>query len=111
MRISITGDKRLIEALEKELKTDDAINTESPKHAGDRTELEFGIGEIATLVAILTGTAKLIEYLVAIARHGHKDKPQKLQLKSAVGTVMVELKPDVTAAELRQLLLALEPRP
>lgn len=111
MRISITGEKKLIESLEAALKNDKAIKTEPPKHVGDRTELSFGIGEISTFVSILTGTAKLVEYLVAIAKHVKDKKGQKLQLKTATGTVTVELRPDVTLEELQALLKGLEPHP
>jgi hypothetical protein len=66
---------------------------------------------VATIVTIVTGTAKLIEYLIAIARGLKKEKTQKLQLKAALGTVTLDLRPDVTPAELQQLLRPLTPQP
>jgi hypothetical protein len=110
MRINITGEKELIQKLETTLKADKSVKTELPKYIGDRTELKFGIGEVATIVAIATGTAQLIEYLVVIASHINQGKTQKLQFKGALGTVTLDLHPDVTAAELQQLLKALEPK-
>lgn len=110
MRISITAEKQVLPELEASLQAHE-IKTEPAKHAGDRSEQAFGIAEVATLVAIAVGTAKLIEALIAVARHVKKGKTQKLHLKSALGAVTLDLRPEITAEELVRSLKTLGPSP
>lgn len=107
MRISISGDRALVERLEAAVQADGAA-TERPAQQRDPTEQAFGIAEVATVVAILTGVAKLVEYLVMAAKALKKDEKQTVRLKTALGVVTLELRADVSAAELRGTLAALE---
>jgi len=110
MRISITGDKALVRTLEKHLKAA-SVSTEASKNPGNVTEQAFGIVEAATIIAILTGAAKLVEYLVLAARYLQAGTKQKIHLKSALGTVTLELRSDITPAELLSMLKQLDPPP
>lgn len=110
MRISITAEKSVVPEIEASLRAHE-IETEPAKHAGDRSEQSFGIAEVATIVAIAVGTAKLIEALIAAARHVKKGQTQKLHLKSALGAVTLDLRPDITPEELVRSLETLGPPP
>jgi hypothetical protein len=103
MRVSISGEKALIEALEVEFERDQACKVEQVKVGGDQTELAFGIGELATMIGILTGAAKLVEVLLAL-RPKLSSSKQNLYLKTVLGTTIVELSKDITAEELYQQL-------
>lgn len=106
-RISVSGDKALVERLEAAVQADGAA-TERPAQQRDPTEQAFGIAEVATVVAILTGVAKLIEYLVMVAKALNDDEKQTVRVKTALGVVTLELHADVSAAELRRTLASLE---
>ncbi len=107
MRISITGSKSLVDQISSALADAGAASTERSDSHLDRTEQAFGIGEVATVVAILSGFGKLVEYLIAAKAALKKGEQQTLHVKTSLGLVAITLDRDVTAAELSRQLAAI----
>jgi hypothetical protein len=103
MRVSISGEKSLIEALQMQMEQDAESSVERVEEYKDLTQQAFGIGEALIIVGIVKGTAELVKLLLELkAKVG--SRMQKLQLKTALGITVVELSQDVTAEELYKQL-------
>lgn len=90
MRIMITGEKSFIDDLGTALDRDKALGApvEEPP---DRTELRLGLLEAAAIIAIVANVAKLIEYLIIIARHLKEGEKKRLEVKTAAATTLIEI--------------------
>jgi hypothetical protein len=102
MKISITGEKSVIKDLEKALAKDGVLGEALVDMTTDKTEQGLGLLEAAAIIAIVANTAKLIEYLVIIAKHLKSGEKQQLQVKTAVGTATVEIDRNSTAETLEK---------
>ena len=107
-RIRITGESDLVSAIEETLRTHKDAEIVEPPHPADRTEQPFGIGDLETIVTILSGTAILVDYLLRAVRRLTRKK-YKVRITSAVGAVTLEIDAKITEDELRRLLKPLEP--
>jgi hypothetical protein len=103
MRVSISGEKSLISAIQAQMEQDQEGQVERLEEAKDKTELAFGIGEVLTLVSIVKGITEMVKLLLEI-KPKLTSGTQKLYFKTALGTTVVELSPDITAEELHQHL-------
>ena len=103
MRISITAEKSLVDTLKSGIDSEPEAHVEQIEEAKDQTELAFGIGEILTIIAVIKGIASLVKILSDLkAKLG--GKTQKLHVKTALGTTIIEISPDVTVEQLQQQL-------
>lgn len=90
MRIMITGEKSIIDDLGAALDRDNALGVPVEEPA-DRTELRLGLLEAAAIIAIVANVAKLIEYLIIIARHLKEGEKKRLEVKTAAATTLIEI--------------------
>jgi restriction endonuclease len=104
MRVSISGEKSFVNALQEEIKKDSEIKVEKLEEAKDKTELAFAIGDIVTLVSLVKGVTDLVKALLEMRDKKPSEKRQKLYLKTALGTATIEISKDITAEELSQQL-------
>lgn len=102
MRVSISGEKSLINSLQDQIEKDKEIKIERLEEAKDKTELAFGIGDVLTLISIVNGVADLVKLLMKISVK--RTEKQKLYLKTALGTTKLEISKDITPEQLRQQL-------
>lgn len=106
MRVTIESDAQTIEGLTEELKSLPNINVESYQAAQDLAEQKFGFAEVSAVIAIVNGVVELASALKHFAdeffKRTHETKPQTLRLRSAIGTVIVEIAPGTTLDELRR---------
>lgn len=105
MRIMITGEKSVIDQLEAALDKDKALGVPVEEPA-DRTELRLGLLEAAAIIAIVVNVAKLVEYLIVIARHLKEGDKKRLEVKTAVATTLVEIDNKSTPEVLEKQLSA-----
>ena len=98
MRVSIVGEKDLVDSLSPAF---DRIDRQGPET--DVTELKFGIVEVGIIIGILSGIAKLVEFIQA-QRPKKDSEIQRLQITTALGTIVLELTKDVSAEELQEKL-------
>jgi len=98
MRVSITGEKDFVDSLRP---TFELIDRQGPEP--DVTELHFGLVEVSVIVGILSGISKLLEFIQA-QRSKSNSEIQRLQVTTALGTMLLELKKDVSAEELQEQL-------
>jgi hypothetical protein len=110
MRISISGEKSLIEALQEVIENSDESRVERMVDAKDQTELAFGIGEVLSLVGVVTGIAEAVKLLIELKSKVGLGR-QKLHLKTALGTTVIEISNNITAEELYQKLGTIIPQP
>lgn len=108
MRVQIEGERRFMTDLAGEF-----AGFEKADAGPDMTEQKFGFAEAAAIVAIVQGVAELAQiikrHLDKRAEKGDQETTQTLRLKSAVGTVVVEVTPDTTVEQLQQALTPLTP--
>lgn len=90
MRIMITGEKSVIDDLEAALDRDKALGVPVEEPA-DRTELRLGLLEAAAIIAIVVNVAKLVEYLIIIAKHLKDGQKRRLEVKTAAAATLVEI--------------------
>ncbi len=98
MRVNITGEKDLVLSL---LPAFDKV--EKQESRTDQTDLKFGIVEVATIVGIVNGVTKLVEFLQA-RKAKTETGTQRVQVTTALGVVSIELRKDITADELKKHL-------
>ncbi len=105
MRVLIESDPDFIAAVTGELEADPGAEVAIADSGPDLTEQKFGFAEAAAVVAIVKGVADI----VAVVKRtlSRTTKKQKLRLKSALGSVVIEVSPDITVAELQTLLAPL----
>jgi hypothetical protein len=107
MRVEIEGERDLVTGL-----ADGFAEVESVDGT-DLTEQKFGFAEAATIIATvqsLAEIAKLVtEFVRARAARG-TTKPQTLRLRTAIGTVVVEVDPETTVEQLQEALGPLTPQ-
>lgn len=103
MRISITGEKTLIQSLQVKIEQDLESKVERIEEAKDQTELAFGVGELLTLFSVIQGCTEMVKLLMELKSNFGSQK-QKLYLKTALGTTVVEISKEITAEELYQQL-------
>jgi hypothetical protein len=108
MRISITGEASVIEALSALIADDPDSSVESIGPAKDKSELAFAFGDIATIVSTVAGLAKVVELLINL-KPALDGKTQKLSFRTALGVTTVELSQDITLEELHRQLGTLVP--
>ncbi len=106
MRISITSEKSFIEDIRPDLTIDESALNQTTK---DETALAFGIAEVASIVAIIKGVGEIVK-LFLDWKDRMKSNKQKLYLKTALGTVEIELSKDITAEELQSTLKTILPQ-
>ena len=102
MKVSITGEAEMIEALAHE--RDDRIKVESVSPAGEDTEQQFGLVEVATVIAIVQGVQELAGVIVKFWRARRSPRRQSLRIKTASGVVTFELDYDADLETVRGLL-------
>lgn len=105
MRIMITGEKSVIDDLEAALDRDKALGVPVEEPA-DRTELRLGLLEAAAIIAIVANVAKLVEYLIVIARHLKEGDKKRLEVKTAAAATLVEIDNKSTPEALEKQLSA-----
>lgn len=101
MRIEVTGPKQTVESLRDALDRA-AVPTEASRHPRDHTEFAYELGEIGTIIGILSFALQLAEYLFALAHT--LDKTQTIEVRTALGRATIELRRDVTLEELQKAL-------
>jgi hypothetical protein len=102
VKVSITGEAEMIEALAHE--RDDRIKVESVSPAGEDTEQQFGLVEVATVIAIVQGVQELAGVIVKFWRARRSPRRQSLRIKTASGVVTFELDYDADLETVRGLL-------
>jgi len=102
MRVSIASDTELTPALVAELERSE-IKVEETYEQKDLTEQAFGLAELSIVIALIKGAADLARVLKGLLDRSSKNK-QKVQIKTAFGSVTLELDKDLTIEELRQKL-------
>lgn len=105
MRIMITGEKSVIDDLGAALDRDKALG-EPVEKLEDRTELRLGLLEAAAIIAIVANVAKLIEYLIVIARHLKEGEKKRLEVRTAAAATLIEIDGKSTPEDLEQQLSA-----
>jgi len=103
MRVSITAEKSLINELTTAIDQAPDNRVEKVEEAKDQTELAFGIGEILTIISVIKGISSLVEIIMKL-KNKFGAKTQKLHLKTALGTAVIEISQDITPEQLRQQL-------
>ena len=109
MRVLIESDPDFISDVTDELEAEPDAKVTPAEPTGDLTEQKFGFAETAAVVAIVKGVLDIAEIVKRIV--GRTKKKQTVRLKSALGSVVIEVSPDITVAELQALLTPLSHLP
>lgn len=109
MRVLIESDPDFISAITGELEAQPGAEATPADPGSDLTEQKFGFAEAAAVVATVKGIAEIAEIVKRIV--GKLKKKQTLRLKSALGSVVIEVSSDITVAELQTLLTPLSHLP
>lgn len=107
MRIAVSGSKDLMGALADELPTSGVGRVVRVESAKDDSDLAFSLGDVETVVSVVTGLMPFCELLVgAFRRRRAPEQPatQTLRFKTALGTTEVQLSADITVEELHAQL-------
>ncbi len=101
LRVLITSEASVVPALVEDLEQQPGIDVQSIAEESDDSEQLFGLAEAASIIAIVRSAvdlAKAIRGLIA----RRPERLQSLRLKTAFGSVTVELSPDATIEELQR---------
>lgn len=109
VRVLIESDPDFISVVTGEFVAEPDAEVMPADSGSDLTEQKFGFAEAAAVVAIVKGVAEIAEIVKRIANRSIKK--QTLRLKSALGSVVIEVSPDITVAELQALLAPLSQLP
>ena len=109
MRVLSESDPDFFSGCTGELEAEPDAEVTPADSGPDLTEQKFGFAETAAVVAIVKGVAEIAEIVKRIANRSIKK--QTLRLKSALGSVVIEVSPDITVAELQALLAPLSQLP
>jgi hypothetical protein len=101
----VTGEKSIIDELGAALDRDKALGVPVEETA-DSTELRLGLLEAAAIIAIVVNVAKLIEYLIVIARHLKEGEKKRLEVKTATAATLIEIGNKSTPEDLEKQLSA-----
>jgi hypothetical protein len=103
MRIKLATEKAVAAELVNELEGQPGIDIEATSTEKDLTEQAFGLAEVGIVIAAVKG---VVELATAIWKFAHRDSSdrQTVRLQSAVGSVTIELSPDASVDDLRQLV-------
>lgn len=109
MRVQIDGERQIVSGLAGVLPEVEPVIGEP-----DLTEQKFGFAEVASIVGTVLSVAELAKIIVEhvqkpAARAEEGSRPQTLRLRSAIGTVIVEVAPDTTVEDLEAALAPLKP--
>lgn len=105
MRVLIESDPEFIARATAELEAEPDAQVTPAEPAGDLTEQKFGFVEAAAIIAVVQGVVEIAEIVKRIVEKSKKK--QKLRVKSALATVVIEVPPDATVAQLQALLAPL----
>lgn len=109
MRVLIEGDPDFISVVASEFEAEPEAEVTPVESGADLTEQKFGFAETAAVIATVKGVLELPQIIKRIANRSKKK--QKLRLKSALGSVAIEVSPETTVAELQALLAQLSQLP
>lgn len=108
MRFEIIGSKGTVESLRERL-AGAGHETRDSTYAKDKSDLAFGLGDVANFVTVLAFALQLTEYVMAQVRSMPVDDKATIRVKGAFGVVTIELKRDLTSDELERILRQLNP--
>jgi hypothetical protein len=109
VRVLIESDPDFISRVTSELEAEPDVQVTPADSGPDLTEQKFGFAETAAVVAIVKGVAEIAEIVKRIV--SRSPKKQTLRLKSALGSVVIEIAPEITVSELQALLAPLSELP
>ncbi len=107
MRFEIIGSKSSVESLRGLIAGSGHETQESP-FAKDKSDLAFGLGDVANFVTVLAFALQLTEYIMAYVRTMPPDEKGTIRIKGAFGVVTVELNRDLSSDELERILRQLD---
>lgn len=109
MRVLIESDPDFIAVVASEFEAEPNAEATPVESRPDLTEQKFGFAETAAVIATIKGVLEMARIIKRIANRSNKT--QKLRLKSALGSVAIEVSPETTVAELQALLAPLSELP
>ncbi|WP_028049628.1 hypothetical protein [Cellulomonas sp. URHD0024] len=104
MRVAITGEAESVGALALDGSSLQILSVEPTR---DDTEQQFGLAELAIVVAVVKSAAELAESLHTWWARRKSPRTQTLRMSTSIGRVTIELSEDVTVDDLRQALTPL----
>ena len=106
MRISITGESDFVGVLDED---QDAfpLEVQSVERSSDKSEQQFGLVEVATVITIVTGLVELTNAVMTLWEKRRAARDQRLRVKSPLGTVTLDLADGVDEETVRSRLAPL----